>query len=151
MLQIGSLGWAQLGDSLILAGCRSVSAVTCRLCWLWLDTVTSLDKDNLTNSTLVHMVFHSPRKLAWACPYGGWAVFQEGERKRTRNGTLLGTSLVVQWLRIHHAVQETWVQSLVRELRSQIPEATKPKHHNWRVHVPQGRSRVLQLRPNAVK
>jgi len=97
------------------------------------------------------MVFHSPPKLAWACPYGGWAVFQEGERKRTRNGTLLGTSLVVQWLRIHHAVQETWVQSLVRELRSQIPEATKPKHHNWRVHVPQGRSRVLQLRPNAVK
>ena len=116
MLQTGSLGWAQLGDSPVLAGCHSISAVTYRLCWLRLDTVTSLYKDNLTNSVLVHVVFHSPGKSAWACPYGGRAAFQEGERKRTRNGTVLGTSLVVQWLRIHHAVQEMWVQSLVREL-----------------------------------
>ena len=29
-----------------------------------------------------------------------------------------GTSLVVQWLRIYFAMQGTWVQSLVLELRS---------------------------------
>ena len=37
-----------------------------------------------------------------------------------------GTSLAVQWLKIHLPVQGMWVQSLVRELRSQIPGATKP-------------------------
>ena len=31
-----------------------------------------------------------------------------------------GTSLVVQWLRIHPAMQRTWVQSLVGVLRSQV-------------------------------
>ena len=31
-----------------------------------------------------------------------------------------GTSLVVQWLRIHLPMQETQVQSLVGELRSHI-------------------------------
>ena len=32
-----------------------------------------------------------------------------------------GSSLVVQWLRIHLAMQGTQVQSLVRELRSHMP------------------------------
>ena len=32
-----------------------------------------------------------------------------------------GTSLVVQWLRICPAVQGTWVQYLVGELRSHMP------------------------------
>ena len=31
-----------------------------------------------------------------------------------------GTFLVVQWLRIHLAMQGTWVRSLVRELRSHV-------------------------------
>ena len=34
-----------------------------------------------------------------------------------------GTSLVVQWLRIHLAVQGTRVQSLVGELRSHMPRS----------------------------
>ena len=33
----------------------------------------------------------------------------------------MGTSLVVQWLRICLPMQEIWVQSLVRKLRSQMP------------------------------
>ena len=33
-----------------------------------------------------------------------------------------GTSLVVQWLRIHLAMQGTKVQSLVEELRSHMPQ-----------------------------
>ena len=33
-----------------------------------------------------------------------------------------GTSLVVQWLRIYLVMQGTWVQSLVRELRSHMPQ-----------------------------
>ena len=32
----------------------------------------------------------------------------------------LGTYMVVQWLRICLSIQETWVQSLVRELRSHM-------------------------------
>ena len=32
-----------------------------------------------------------------------------------------GTTLVVQWLRICLPMQGTWVQSLVRELRSHMP------------------------------
>ena len=42
-------------------------------------------------------------------------------------------SLVVQWLRIHLAMQETQVQSLVQE-DSTSCKATKPVHHNYRVH-----------------
>ena len=34
--------------------------------------------------------------------------------------SLFGTSLVVQWLRIHLAIHGTWVQSLARELRSHM-------------------------------
>ena len=34
----------------------------------------------------------------------------------------LGISLVVQWLRILHAVQGTQVQSLIGELRSHLPQ-----------------------------
>ena len=38
-----------------------------------------------------------------------------GKRHITR------TSLVVQWLRIRLAKQETWVQALVGEVRSHVP------------------------------
>ena len=31
-----------------------------------------------------------------------------------------GTSLVVQWLRIHLAMQGMWIQSLLRKLRSHV-------------------------------
>ena len=34
----------------------------------------------------------------------------------------LGTYMVVQWLRICLSIQETWVQSLVRELRSHMTQ-----------------------------
>ena len=34
-----------------------------------------------------------------------------------------GTSLVVQWLRIHFAMQEMWVRFLVRELRSHMQQS----------------------------
>ena len=40
-----------------------------------------------------------------------------------------GTSLVVQWLRLHLPMQEMWVQSLAGELRSNMPRGQKkPKH-----------------------
>ena len=55
-----------------------------------------------------------------------------------------GTSLVVQWLRIHLLMQETWVWSLVQE-DSTCRGATKPMHQNCSglcsgAHVPQLRS-----------
>ena len=40
------------------------------------------------------------------------------------------TSLVVQWLRLPFPMQEVWVQSLVRELRSNMPQSQKPKTSN---------------------
>jgi len=39
----------------------------------------------------------------------------------------VGTSLAVQWLRLHLPMQGVWVQSLVRELRSHMPEKQKRK------------------------
>ena len=41
-----------------------------------------------------------------------------------------GTSLVVQWLRIHLAMQGTWVWSLVREIDPVCWGATKPTSHS---------------------
>ena len=49
---------------------------------------------------------------------------------------ILGTSLVVRWLRIHLPMQGTRVRSLVGELRSHMHGATKPLRC---------RTRVLQL------
>ena len=43
--------------------------------------------------------------------------------KLTKRKSLIeGTSLVAQCLRIYLPVQETWVQSLVRELRLHMPQ-----------------------------
>ena len=44
--------------------------------------------------------------------------------------TVPGTSLVVQWLRIHLPMQGTWILPLVRELRSHMPSGNQ-------AHVPQ--------------
>ena len=43
---------------------------------------------------------------------------------------MLGTSLVVQWLRIRLPMQGTWVRSLVREDPT-CCRATKPVCHNY--------------------
>ena len=41
--------------------------------------------------------------------------------KSTAKYPILGTSLVVQWLRIHFSMQRTQVGYLARELRSYMP------------------------------
>ena len=41
-----------------------------------------------------------------------------------------GTSLVVQWLRLHLPVQGVWVWSLIRELSSHLPRGQKTKTWN---------------------
>ena len=46
-----------------------------------------------------------------------------------KKGANSGTSLVVQWLRILLAMQETWVQSLDGELRSHMPQGKGTKLH----------------------
>ena len=38
-----------------------------------------------------------------------------------------GTSLVVQWLRLHHSIRGMWVQSLAGTLRSHMPQGQKTK------------------------
>ena len=65
-------------------------------------------------------------RMGYSCEFGrhiaaitkltAWCDMQI---KRLRKYTV-GTSLVVQWLRIHLAMQETQVQSLVQELRSHV-------------------------------
>ena len=40
---------------------------------------------------------------------------------KIKNYSTTGTSLVVQWLRICLAMQETWVRSLIGEVRSHVP------------------------------
>ena len=70
-----------------------------------------------------------------------------------------GTSLVTLWLRICLAVQETWVPSLIRELRSLHAMEQVNLHattseslcHKERSSTMEQRSQVLQIRPNAVK
>ena len=42
--------------------------------------------------------------------------------KRQPERAMIGTSLVVQWLRIHLPMQGTWVRSLIGELRSHMPQ-----------------------------
>ena len=37
----------------------------------------------------------------------------------------LGTSLAVQWLKLHPPMQGVWVQSLVEEVRSHVPHGQK--------------------------
>ena len=78
----------------------------------------------------------------------------------------IGTSLVVQWLRIHPVVQQTWVQSLVGEQDLTCCKATEPDCPNYwacasQLESPwtaventlmvQQRFRTLQPRPNTVK
>ena len=49
----------------------------------------------------------------------------------------MGTSLVVQWLRIHHAMQETWFHPWLENEDPTCHRATKPMHHNYWAHRPQ--------------
>ena len=62
---------------------------------------------------------------------------------RSREKTRI--SLVVQWIRIHLAVQGTWIQSLVQE-DSTCSRATKPRSHNFWACSPQLEEACTQLR-----
>ena len=48
-------------------------------------------------------------------------------RTRKFRSTEEGTSLVVQWLRLHLQIQGVWVQSLVRDLRCHRPRGQNTK------------------------
>ena len=65
----------------------------------------------------------------YCCQVGGMSV-EKGQTKETTSDREVntwkwntGTSLVVQWLWIHLAMQETQVQSLDRELRSHMSQS----------------------------
>ena len=60
--------------------------------------------------------------------FAGKFFTTESPRDLTRSANFLGTSLVIQWLRLCLPMQRLWVQSLVGELRSHMPQAKKPKH-----------------------
>ena len=61
-----------------------------------------------------------------------WSTAQQWEEQTSGSGHedplklmlwAKGTTLVVQWLKIHLATQGIWVQSLVGELRSHMPQS----------------------------
>ena len=51
---------------------------------------------------------------------GRW-IGQKGTKEEAAQRSESGTSLVVQWLRIHLSMQGTRVRSLLGELRSHMP------------------------------
>ena len=51
-------------------------------------------------------------------------IFKNDKEKHNLK-ILLGTSLMVQWLRLDLPKQGAWVQSLVREMRSHMPHGQK--------------------------
>ena len=55
----------------------------------------------------------------WSTPLVPSDLVQMFSYKKRR--PYIPTSLVVQWLRIHLAIQRMWIQSLVGELRSHKP------------------------------
>ena len=54
-------------------------------------------------------------------------IFKNDKEKHNLK-ILLGTSLMVQWLRLDLPKQGAWVQSLVREMRSHMPHGQKYKN-----------------------
>ena len=75
-----------------------------------------------------------------------WCFWHWGQKGETNlRNWILGTSLVVQWLRLHAPNAGAQVRFLVREL--------DPACHNWELicHHDDQRSCLLQLRPGAAK
>ena len=77
----------------------------------------------LTFPSLLIFSFH----LLWVIP-----IIENRELLFSKNN--LGTSLVVQWMRIHLSMQGTQVQFLVWK-DSTRPGATEPMSHNYWAHV----------------
>ena len=67
-----------------------------------------------------------------------WGKGERGELFTWHRISVLGTSLVVQWLRIHLPMQGAWVWSLVRvqEDPTLCHGVTKPMHPNSWAHEP---------------
>ena len=68
-------------------------------------------------STITHNTY--TRGHNYEFPY----VKRKPEINRYENNEHFGSSLVIRWLRICLPMQGTWVQSLVREVRSHIPRS----------------------------
>ena len=82
-----------------------------------------------------HQKISSSRSASWTisleCQPFPTSPSLSGAGKLTgKNGTAGGTSLVVQGLRLLLPVQRVWVQPLVGELRSHMPESQKVKTQN---------------------
>ncbi|XP_059752342.1 D-aminoacyl-tRNA deacylase 1 isoform X2 [Balaenoptera ricei] len=72
----------------------------------------------------VHIQNDGPVTIELESPAPGAATSDPKQVRLTLLKYLPGTSLVVQWLRIHLPVQGTRVQSLVGELRSHVPRGS---------------------------
>ena len=69
--------------------------------------------------------------------------------QRVRHDWVNFTSLVVRWLRIHLPVQGAWVWSLVRKLRSCVPQGTVLKRNGGILtQAPSGDHPSLKIAPD---
>ena len=77
--------------------------------------------------------WYKDHSICQVSPAVAWSLL-ECEGCFLIKNSLVGTSLVVQWLRICLTIQGIWVQSLVWKDRT-CHGATKPMHHNYRAHA----------------
>ena len=69
---------------------------------------------------------HSTGKPILVCTININRAKEQPTHKDTK-GSSTQTFLVVQWLRIHLEMQGMWVQALVRELRSHVPQSNRAR------------------------
>ena len=124
---------------------------TCALSYLWhnsaLMTLTCTIQGQSTPKRLPSSDFPSRTAHKTSFPWCS-APVEDISHSRTSHWSF---PLVVQWLRIHLPMQETWVQSLVQGDSTCLQEA-KPMCHNYREHALEPTcSRFWAHRPKPLK
>ena len=109
-------------------------------------TSSALAGRSLTPSTtwVSHLFFFRERnkvkqKEFWTFYWQGAPIFLCPLRN-----DLIGTSLEVQWLRLHLPIQEAWVPSLVMISRSHMPHSQKSKTQN-RINIVTNSIKILKM------
>ena len=88
----------------------------------WVMNVTLHGKDTIQQRT-----------LSWGVSSGLRESEMPSQMSLQKRGR--GTSLVVQWLRLHLPAQGVWFQSLFEELKSHMPPGQKKKKTNHKIET----------------
>ena len=109
-----------------------------------LDSINKMRNKKKNTKILCKLIYDKLDASQWVVlRFSGWCNNADGPilkfpfPSNTQYGELChtrmintGTSLMVQWLRLHHPMQGVWVWSLVQELRSHMPRGQKNKTWN---------------------